>query len=51
MSKFHALVFSFICAYIYIYKLLNELRSRVVCYPKIKLIPRVLVFIFILCCA
>ena len=40
--------------YIYIYtfvKLLYELRSRVVCYPKIKLNPRVLGFCFILCCA
>ena len=33
------------------WKLLYELRSRVVCYPKIKLSPCVLVFCFILCCA
>ena len=39
-----------ICVFI-IVKLLCELRSRVVCYPKIKLNPRVLGFCFILCCA
>ena len=36
---------------IYVYILLCELHSRVVCYPKIKLIPRALVFLNILCCA
>ena len=30
--------------YIYFYALLYEMRSRVVCYPKIKLNPRVLGF-------
>ena len=35
----------------FLFKLLYELRSRVVCYPKIKLSPRVLGFCFILCCA
>ena len=56
----HAL---YICIYIYLHiynawqtcthivKLLYELRSRVVCCPKIKLNPRVLGFCFILCCA
>ena len=37
--------------YTHIAKLLYELRSRVVCYTKIKLIPHVLCFCYNLCCA
>ena len=37
--------------YTHIVKLPYELRSREMCYPKIKLSPRVLGFCYILCCA
>ena len=40
-----AVSLSVIYIYIYIVKLLYELRSRVVCYPKIKLTPRVQGFV------
>ena len=60
-SKLLSLLLNPICIYIYIYictqtcthivKLLYELRSRVVCYPKIKLNPRAPGLCFILCCA